>query len=145
MDFANITGALADSFFESVGMRKLRIRYNGNEILPRPLISYDATTKVSDPVFGLSDSEDVMSYSVTIPVSSLVNSLGTYSDAIAPDAEWNVNVTGDWIAVKVLGEPQYNQKGLRWQLKLVETGLGIVTDSGDDEGSLLPVIIYGAI
>ena len=123
VDFANITGPLADTFFESVGLPNMSVRFGGVVISPTPLISYDSVSSVSDPVFGLSSSESVLSYTVTIPVASLANSLGDYSNAILPDATWEVQVEGSWVTVKVLGEPQFNPTGERYQLKLVERGL----------------------
>ncbi|MEB3355632.1 MAG: hypothetical protein VKK04_02715 [Synechococcales bacterium] len=125
--FAEQTGRRADVLFGQLGMSEYRIRYNGKEIRPTPLVSDRQVQANADMPFQLSQAEQLRTYGATIPDSSLRESLGgDYAAALLPDAAWEISTDQgqSWIAVTAMGEPLYAAGGAeRWGFTFVEAGI----------------------
>lgn len=127
MNYAYLTGIYADGLFESVGIRVTKIRYNGTLIKPTPMVARLGPQPQSEVGFQLTDSENLQTYTATIPVASLQQSIpGSLPAALYPDAVWQVSVDGGttWEDVRVLGEPDFSPPSQRYKITFVGEGIG---------------------
>lgn len=122
-----ITGIVADQYFQQVGIHANRIRYQGNEITPYPVLSNKGVQGATDGgEFQLYQNEQLQTYTVSIPEDSLIASLGaSWVTAIQPDQWWEVSEDGGatWVEVRILGAVQKSRTG-RYGFTLVGKGIG---------------------
>lgn len=91
---------------------------------PTPAIAdkyYEGDNDLSGEVMP---SEQVRSYSASIPVGSLEASKILIEEAVLVDAIWELWNGVDWIAVRVKEVPRFNPVGQRYGMVFVEAGIG---------------------
>lgn len=125
MNFINITGTQFDGLVSSLGIRRYKLRFQGSELKPTPAIADNNYQPDSTDFNGeLMPSEQVHTYSTTIPGGSLKASNISIEDAVLCDAIWELWNTQEWIPVRVREVPDYNPTGDRYKLMFVEAGIG---------------------
>ena len=118
------TGTLFDSLTQSYGLRQVRLRYNNIEISPRPLMTHNGPTPITDVSFQNSDTEVMDQWTVSVPRATLTASLGgQWATAITPDQPWQVMNVGageaEWKRYRTYGQPDFSNADASDRIGLV--------------------------
>ena len=127
--FQQTTGQFLDNYVDRMlGINPIRLRYQGTVLQPPPLTSYEVAGSNPEGGFGrIGEAETLNQLRSTIPQQTLIDSLGgNWQAAIAPYQTWEASLDegATWFSVRTTGDPGYSPAGLRWEVVLIQEGIG---------------------
>jgi hypothetical protein len=127
--FQQTTGQFLDNYVDKMlGVNPIRVRYNGVVLLPPPLASYGVAEGNPEGGFGrIGEPESLNQLRVTIPQRTLIDALGAgWKTAIGPYQTWEASLDegATWFPVRTTGDPGFSPAGLRWEVVLIQEGIG---------------------
>jgi len=127
--FQQMTGQFLDNYTDRMlGVNPIRVRYQGEVLIPPPLASYEVAGGNPEGGFGrIGEPENLNQLRVTIPQQTLLDALGsTWQEAIGPYQTWEASLDegATWFPVRTTGDPGFSPAGLRWEIILIREGIG---------------------